>query len=69
MKETPWTKADLLETSGSYWKTCALHAGVKLDLFTAIGGGGNGRRAAWRNGSGETGAASRRCSTPCAPWA
>ena len=42
MKETPWTKAALLETSGSYWKTCALHAGVKLDLFTAIGGGKTG---------------------------
>lgn len=27
----------LLEISGSYWRTCALHAGVKLDVFTAIG--------------------------------
>ncbi len=39
MKESPWTKAALLETSGSYWETCALHTGVKLELFTAIGGG------------------------------
>lgn len=23
--------------SGSYWKTCTLHTGVKLDIFTAIG--------------------------------
>ena len=39
MKESPWTKPALLETSGSYWETCALHTGVKLELFTAIGGG------------------------------
>ncbi len=29
----------LLEMSGGYWKACALHAAVKLDLFTAIGRG------------------------------
>ncbi|MBE0568792.1 MAG: methyltransferase domain-containing protein [Deltaproteobacteria bacterium] len=39
MKESPWTKAALLEMSGSYWETCALHTAVKLELFTAIGGG------------------------------
>lgn len=27
----------LLELSGSFWKTCTLHAAVKLDVFTAIG--------------------------------
>ncbi len=27
----------LLEISGYYWKTCTLHAGVKLDLFTHLG--------------------------------
>jgi SAM-dependent methyltransferase len=27
----------LLEMSGYYWKTCTLHAGVKLDVFTVIG--------------------------------
>jgi SAM-dependent methyltransferase len=27
----------LLGLSGSYWQTCALHAGVKLGLFSAIG--------------------------------
>ncbi len=27
----------LFEISGYYWKTCTLHAAVKLDLFTAIG--------------------------------
>ncbi len=28
---------ELLQTSGAYWKTCTLHAGVKLDLFTVLG--------------------------------
>lgn len=37
MKNSTWTKPALLETSGSYWKTCALHTGVKLELFTVIG--------------------------------
>ncbi|SLM30264.1 SAM-dependent methyltransferase [Desulfamplus magnetovallimortis] len=27
----------LLQLSGSYWNTCTLHAGVKLDVFTVIG--------------------------------
>ncbi len=27
----------LLQLSGSYWETCTLHAGVKLDLFTVLG--------------------------------
>jgi hypothetical protein len=27
----------LLQVSGFYWKTCTLHAGVKLDLFTVLG--------------------------------
>jgi SAM-dependent methyltransferase len=26
----------LLDISGSYWKTCTLHAGVELDLFTLL---------------------------------
>jgi predicted O-methyltransferase YrrM len=39
MTQTEWTKPALLETSGSYWKTCALHTGVKLDLFSVIGSG------------------------------
>ncbi len=29
----------ILEMSGAYWKTCTLHAGVKLDVFTAIDNG------------------------------
>ncbi|MBT1071670.1 methyltransferase [Pelotalea chapellei] len=31
-----WTPADLLQLSGGYWNTCALHAGVKLDVFTPL---------------------------------
>ncbi len=36
MKEM-WTAGRLLEVSGSYWQTCALHTGVKLNIFTALG--------------------------------
>lgn len=32
-----WTPGKLLEVSGNFWQTCALHAAVKLDLFTAVG--------------------------------
>lgn len=28
---------NLLKTSGSYWETCTLHAGVKLGVFTLLG--------------------------------
>ena len=31
------TAESILAMSGSYWLTCTLHAGVKLDLFTLIG--------------------------------
>lgn len=31
-----WIPAELLKLSGSYWGTCALHAGVKLNLFTHL---------------------------------
>jgi SAM-dependent methyltransferase len=38
--ETPnWNPATLLKLSGSYWETCTLHAGVKLDLFTQLADG------------------------------
>ncbi len=37
MQQQPWHPGSLLETSGFYWKSCALHAGVKLDLFSVIG--------------------------------
>jgi SAM-dependent methyltransferase len=31
-----WTPSQLLELSGGYWSTCALHAGVKLGVFTPL---------------------------------
>jgi hypothetical protein len=36
--EQNWEPGRILEVSGSYWQACALHAGVKLDIFTLIGG-------------------------------
>ena len=35
--QAPWHPGTLLELSGSYWKTCALHTAIKLDVFTVIG--------------------------------
>jgi len=35
-EQGPRTPGQILELSGAYWKTCTLHAAVKLDLFTAI---------------------------------
>lgn len=32
-----WNPAGLLQLSGGYWGACALHAGVKLDLFSHDG--------------------------------
>lgn len=37
MSEKEWNPAKLLEISGSYWKSCVLHAAVKLDIFSLIG--------------------------------
>lgn len=36
MQNPTWTPPELLKISGSYWSACALHAGVKLDLFTPL---------------------------------
>jgi hypothetical protein len=36
MNTQEWNPGQILELSGYYWKTCTLHAGVKLDVFTAI---------------------------------
>jgi len=33
-----WNPGTILATSGSYWQTCVLHAGVKLNVFSIIGG-------------------------------
>jgi SAM-dependent methyltransferase len=37
MAEQRWTPDDLMKLSGGYWAACALHAGLRLDLFTALG--------------------------------
>ncbi len=37
MDKHSWNPAELLQLSGGYWSTCALHAGVKLDLFSHAG--------------------------------
>jgi hypothetical protein len=36
MGSREWTVGEVLQLSGSYWSTCALHAGVKLGVFTAL---------------------------------
>ena len=37
MDQPTWNPAELLKLSGGYWSACALHAGVKLDLFSHAG--------------------------------
>ncbi|PKN11722.1 MAG: SAM-dependent methyltransferase [Deltaproteobacteria bacterium HGW-Deltaproteobacteria-4] len=37
MDQSNWNPAELLKLSGGYWSACALHAGVKLDLFSQTG--------------------------------
>ena len=37
MDKHTWNPAELLQLSGGYWSACALHAGVKLDLFSHAG--------------------------------
>jgi len=39
MNNQNWNPGTLLGLSGHYWKTCTLHASVKLDIFTTIGDG------------------------------
>ncbi|MCP4626156.1 MAG: SAM-dependent methyltransferase [bacterium] len=39
MATRQWNPGDLLEISGFFWKTAALHAAVKLDVFTVVGDG------------------------------
>jgi hypothetical protein len=36
MERITWTTGDLLQVSNAYWSSCAIHAGVKLDLFTPL---------------------------------
>ena len=37
MTSEKWNPGRLLQVSGAYWQTCALHAAVKLGVFTAFG--------------------------------
>lgn len=37
MANRKWHPGELLELSGYFWRTCTLHAAVKLDLFTCLG--------------------------------
>ena len=37
MANHKWNPGQLLELSGYFWKTCTLHAAVKLDVFTCLG--------------------------------
>lgn len=37
MNDREWNVGRLMELSGGYWQTCALHAAVKLGLFTKMG--------------------------------
>lgn len=39
MTASEWTIPDLLQLSGGYWSTCALHAAVQLDFFSILDGG------------------------------
>jgi len=38
MEKSDWTIPGLLQLSGGYWSACALHAGVRLDVFTTLHG-------------------------------
>lgn len=38
MEKSNWTIPGLLQLSGGYWSACALHAGVRLDVFTPLHG-------------------------------
>jgi hypothetical protein len=46
MNEQTWSPEQLLQLSGGYWQTCALHAGVKLDIFSCLGEGKSVEEAA-----------------------
>jgi hypothetical protein len=34
MTGSGWTPGRLVELSGSYWQVCALHAAVKIGIFS-----------------------------------
>jgi hypothetical protein len=37
MDKHNWNPAELLQLSGGYWSACAVHAGVKLNIFSLAG--------------------------------
>ena len=37
MDQAQWTPERIMQASGAYWTTCALHAAVELDIFSIIG--------------------------------
>jgi predicted O-methyltransferase YrrM len=37
MANHKWNPGELIEVSGYFWKTCTLHAAVKLGVFTCLG--------------------------------
>ncbi len=37
MEMQEWDSGKLFKVSGSYWQSCTIHAGAKLDVFTVIG--------------------------------
>lgn len=36
MNKKDWSPGELVQVSNSYWSSCAIHVGVKLDLFTPL---------------------------------
>lgn len=36
MTDDPWNPGKLMKMSGAYWKSCTIHTGVKLGIFTLI---------------------------------
>jgi len=38
MTDDQWNPDSLMEASGAYWKSCTIHTGVKLGIFTLLGG-------------------------------
>jgi SAM-dependent methyltransferase len=53
MNTEEWNPGKLLGISGNYWMACALHAGVKLGIFTIIGNQSLSSRAVARELDGD----------------
>lgn len=58
MPEIGWNPKSLLQLSGAYWGSCALHAAVELGVVTQLGrGGGTADEVARRTGASVRGTA------------